>query len=546
MIKVRDRGLHHFTIYHEQSYYLDLEIFSDVKKEVGTITSWQLQSNTFSGSGEDFMSLLQTLQNLASTCTQKQTHTDEVYIVWVKNLLPIKGFFADYITQNFEDIYIQVLNHIEFRCIVDWNKDLKKASVNYCTAYGQKILDTVFIPNRYFYITPNQIIRRKLQHNVGKYQNILKTINPQTFKDYKFYRSALFGGIVYTPYKCTIEEPIIAYDIVSSYIYALLTQKHVCSKPKIVDPSQYELYEWSENQQSLGIYEISYFCIEPYIKCFKDSKGEKLETGEHTVKLTLTSIDLRLFKIIAEVKSITCEYLEVYKVDYVPKYLRDVLVEEFIKKVQLKPFKNERHAEYCTQKVILNGNYGDTIRVCENESEFKDIYGKPYLAMQWGIWTTSYARFHLFSLASKLRGWLYSDTDSIYCFDNDYNRQLINDYNIQTLNHIKEFCKKFKYKFEDLKTLGQFDLEYEITKFRSFAQKEYCFITSHNEYVVKAAGCEKREWNKKDAEKLFKDSTYQIPVGKRVFPVVDGQHSTYYEIVLENEDAQLFSSMLSM
>ena len=67
----------------------------------------------------------------------------------------------------------------------------------------------------------------------------------------------------------------------------------------------------------------------------------------------------------------------------------------------------------------------------------------------------------------QLDGWIYSDTDSIYCFDTVENRERINAYNDEIRSKVKHFCEEFGYNeyYDDLKDIGKFETEHEIVKF---------------------------------------------------------------------------------
>lgn len=533
---VRDRGWQNITLYKRKSWAVDF------KYEDGKLIAWVIKKpdeNCIGKSVKDFIGVINKFKKDMELKVYHKKRKD-LQIIWCRNLNVIRGFFCDYITEDF-GMYIQISRVFEFRDINTWNEDLKKASIEEIYAYGQEILDKVFIPNKYFYVTPNQIIRKKLKKGVGDNVELLKQINPKSFVDYNYIRSALFGGLVYCPYEGKIfDEPMLAIDLTSAYIYDMLVCKHCMSEEKEENPKDYEMFIGMQNHTSIGTYKIIYTCVDKYISCFKDSEGHKLEVTNgmpKTVEMVLNNYDLELIKKIANCTGIDCTLLYSYKLDYLPQYVRDCLVEEYIKKQELKAFKDTKKAELKTQKKIVNGIYGDTIRKYDTEEEWKEASKYPYLPMQAGVWTTSYCKKFLFELASKVEGWVYSDTDSIYCYDTYKNRKLIEEFNLRIRETIKEYCNMFEYDYEKLKDLGTFDVEY-LSMFRAFKQKEYCYIKTNGEVVVKAAGIEKTKWTPELAKekKLFDPTTKKMP-NKVTLPFVT--EGSYEEMTFEGEDADL-------
>ena len=58
----------------------------------------------------------------------------------------------------------------------------------------------------------------------------------------------------------------------------------------------------------------------------------------------------------------------------------------------------------------------------------------------------------------------YSDTDSIYCEDNNHNAIIIDEYNAEAERKVKAYCDKFGAYFDKLKDLGKFMFKKSIKK----------------------------------------------------------------------------------
>lgn len=535
-------GKNHSNFMHK---VFGLEIKFESKEDHGEFLGWELYDvNGLVSKGynrESFIAFLKYLKEQHKLEQYNEYNKDKV-LIYIDNVEKIDGFFNNYKTDYFSYLTIDLETFFEFRSYKDFNKELKSAEEAVC--YMQKLVDMVFVPEKHFYLTPNQHIRQVLKDLCKKEKsNIAREMFPESPYEYKRLREALYGGICYCPLPgVTKTIPMLGLDIKSAYIYALMTQKYPMSKPEKADPSTWEFYVNNSLENSLGIYEITYTTASNIVHCFKDytnTKTENLKSGTNVkVLLTLNSVDLSILLNLPRVyiKEVVCYYLEVYKMDYLPNYVIDTLIKEYEKKNHIDKKKDSE--AYDLQKEILNGIYGNMIRRI-NLDYFKDKKKHAYLAPQWGIWTTSYCKQHLLGLALDVEGWTYSDTDSIYCYDTEKNRKLLDNYNLKTLGVMKEFCERYGADFFELCELGSFEPEYEIIKFKALKQKEYLFTTKEGKIYVKAAGCNKEEMPIDD--RLYK--LKHLPVGSRTFTFpVEG---SYYEKTLIGEAARTMLILLA-
>lgn len=517
-VSVKDKKLRHWSKYYQYVYTLDIDFESFEKR--GELRGWTLSSTqeTYHGATKEYF--FEVLKELKRKLDLHYTgSSDDVVVIYIDKIAKVKGFFNEAITQSFEDITYTLFDVFEIRSYTPWTEDPSEM---------QEIVDKIFIPERYFYLTPNQRMRKKIEKTRSE---IVEQVYPDDYIDYGFIRQGLFGGICFCPYPgMTVNKPMISIDLKSAYIFSLLIEKHCMSRLEKVDPQNFEYYLHNEYETSLGLYRIKYFASSSMIYTYKDIDGIQLQKGEQEVEIALTSIDLKILMKMEgfTIKELTCLYLEKYDLDHLPKPLMDILVEEYMKKDTL----IKGTVEYKLQKVTLNGIYGNSIKTVKDRKEFNDQKNKSGLCPQWGVWTTSYTKKLLLGLATHLSGWVYSDTDSIYCADTPENRELIYHYNMQTQCRIRDFCDQYGYDFEALKELGSFEVEYEIKKFRALKRKEYLFTTKDDRIIVKAAGCNKEEMPLDDS--LYNVS--KLPVGTRVFSDSD---NGYYEYTRDGELAAL-------
>lgn len=538
-------------------FVLELNFFTEESVEAGFLTGWHLyDANGLFKSGETVEDFIYTLQNLVDFYKLEvyNNFSKDSILIYVDNVEKIYGFFLKYVTAEFMPHSCEICRFFEFRNYKTWQKDIVYAKE--AARIMQKFVDEFFVPEKYFYLTPNQRTRKLLSKACKEEKStVAKDAFPENPFAYNVLRSALFGGICYCPLPGVIKEkPILGLDIKSAYIYSLLTKKFPVSKAKEENPENWEFYVKNEFEGSLGTYKITYTTASTIVHCFKDLNGKNLVSGQNvTVTLTLTNIDLDILLNLEKVyiKEVVCTYLEVYDLDYLPRYVVARLVEEYLKKSHIDKEKNPEL--YKLQKTILNGIYGNCIKKIDF-AYFGSKKNGAYLTPQWGIWTTSYTKQHLLGLALQMSGWLYSDTDSIYCYDTIQNRNLLKAYNEKTRKIMASFCERTGYIHPELLELGEFELEHEIVKFKALKQKEYLFTTKEGKIIVKAAGCSKEEMPLVDS--LYKLKS--LPVGTKIFSFIkdkpskvekDGKiyenESSYYELAFKGEKAKMMLTLLA-
>lgn len=504
-MKIHDRGSQ-WNDYLEIGFGLSIEVEDDSIKEIKLVSTDKKMSNIFY-TADAFIQYLGDMVDEYGLKWQSKT-AKTICIIFTDNLMKIAGYFAKYVTDSFSTLYLQLFEFFEFRDITRW-KDIHDAEE--IANYAKYLIDNLFIPNKYFYLTPNQVPRRDIKKACN--DKTAAEIYPVSYKNYLSYRAGLFGGLCYAPYKdLIIEEPLMCLDLTSAYIYDLLIEKHCITAFKEANPEHWEYYKNSSNKTSIGYYKITYFSSSNKIHCFKDDNGNRLEKGENTVYITMTSIDLKTFSEMVQVIDIKCIWLDVCELGDLPKYMLDEVVKQYIKKVDLKDGDEEM---YILQKSIVNGIFGDCIRDYKEE-EFNKSRKTPSVAPQWGIWCCSYAKRNLLKLANKVEGWVYSDTDSIYCNNNKYNRELVKEYNKEVQEKVKAFCKKYRYDYEKLKDLGTFKIEKELVKFKAITQKVYMYTTKQGQFKLIAAGLDQSTI--KVDESLY---TEKLKYGSRLFKYID-------------------------
>lgn len=545
MLHCRDKGWGVHSNYVTEGWGLTFEDFTDLGENIGDegsyLTKWTLSSKNITYTGEDVKSLLDTLEMLIDKydLQVRSNLSKDILVIYTDRLFELGCYLKNHLTDVFI-CYIQVMNNIEFReC---WNEDMTTAEDIY--KWADDYIQNLFIPDKYFYLTPSQISRKRIYRMCKKHQeNLGAKIFPSDYPKFKYIRNSLYGGICYCPYpEMEFNRPIIEIDLKSAYIFAFIKRHCSTIGRRVRDTSVWERYLDDDYKFSIGTYKITYSCWSNRIRCYKTIEGyTPSQEGIHTDTFRFTNKDLRIFLANVNATQVECTELLEFDTDYLPKPVLDCIIDMYMRK------ETSDGIEKAIAKIILNSIYGNTSRKREEE-EFKRLSEQDMtLPPQWGTFITVYCKEMLLAMGMQLEGWIYSDTDSIFCFDTRENRAKIDEFNKKTRLEVKDFCDKFGYDFNVLKNLGAFMIEEEIIRFKAWKQKQYAFQRKDGSVVVKASGCVRREY---DASVFDMKS---VPVGEkviRIYPVFeerstvkDGKKYTsetsYWKLIAEGEDAEL-------
>ena len=536
-----ERSRHKFTNYRLAGCGLTIKHINGDKS--GYMLSWELvvDGRVFTGSTVDeFIKLLKDFTKKYKLKSYSENKKDKV-LIYTDNLKKFYGFFYKYLQEKFKS-YVVLCDYFEVR--PSW-KDFETAKE--IAEYARFLIDNLFVPDKYFYLTQPQIIRKRIDRS--RDNDVAYDVFPDSYNQYKYIREAVYGGICYIKCKDWIyNERIVSFDLKSAYIYCMLCMVNCISKGIDLEP-----IEWDKTELlTIGTYEIEFYCNTNIVSCYEDINKEKIEKTEKLQRRTfvLTNIDRDIILKHCEIVSVKCTRLIGYEKGRLPKYLLDTLVEEFIKKETL------TGEDRAIQKIVLNSIYGALLKIIHNRDEWKDKYNhNPSLAPQWGIFVLGYCKQLVLEVALQLDGWYYSDTDSIYCKDTPENRQIIEDFNNKIRMSTMELCKEYGYPFEKLMFIGNFMEEHKIKKLRTIKQKVYMYMTVNNEYIVKAAGCNtenlpKGKWlfrlKKIPVGKKYYDSPTYTPSKETINGVEYSNETGYYGYYLHDDDAEIMDAYISI
>lgn len=543
-IDVTEKKLCHHTKYFKTG--LGLYLCNFTYQDHGYIEYWSLSSPNTTIKGNTIQELVDTLYKIIDENSMHDTenHHDKA-VIYTDNIMKTYGFMQKYATDLFKEYNFTLFDVFEVRDIrqfIDGVAEIKDQLNIDCEAskaiaiYVQKLIDEIFVPERYFYITPNQRLRKHIAKAYRKSKsNLVQQMCPTDYKQFEILRESYFGGLCYCPYRgLVIDDPVIEYDRTSAFIYDLLIEKKPISAPRIVDPSNWQYYIDSPSKTAKGIFEISYSLWSNKLDCIKDIEGKKITSKQNQKGIfSLSIIDVQTIQeVLQDPKNgkldyIECKYLEEYDFGYLSKEHRDVCVEEYINKENLR---NAPKYQYEGQKRITNGFYGNTSQkvpgdtYLEKRDNYKAFVKNLALAPQWGIWTTAYARQNLIRLGMKLDGWYYSDTDCVFILDTAKNRKIVEEYNQAMKDKVKDFCDRFSYDFDKLQKLGQYKIEAELVKFETENKKIYKYLTKEGKFKLTAAGFDQE--GKDIGPHLF---GHKLEYGTKTLPTITKETSEYID-----------------
>lgn len=377
------------------------------------------------------------------------------------------------------------------------------------------------------------------------YKSIIESMRIESEDEYNQLKRAFAGGFTH----CNINysnqniglqygDEIISHgDFASSYPYNILSKKYPMGKPEFYSEiTDFKLFKKLINTKCC-IFDI----------CFEDifakvgfenilSKSKCMIEGQSAINngrvifvrgkcyTTITNIDFLYLEKFYTWKSMKIVNLRAYRKDYLPKNLILAVLEFYEKKTTLKEVTG-KEIEYMVSKNMINSIFGmmvtdiirDEINYQDGEYIVKkldsleisnelDRYNKNYmrfLAYQWGVFITAYARNELFTIIYELGDdYIYSDTDSQFFLNYEKHEKFFIDYNKNIESSLLEMCKHHVINFNKCKPknskgkeklIGIIEFEENLIRFRSFGAKRYLYQFEDGFVNMTVSGCKKEK-----------------------------------------------------
>ena len=350
--------------------------------------------------------------------------------------------------------------------------------------------------------------------------------------DYLHLRAAFRGGNTHANARFADQllKNVTSYDIASSYPACMVCNKFPMSKFMwITMETYYKLMEDRENYVFLIHAAFIHLRFKadhgiPYIPLAKTkghSEDRILDNGRirkaSFVTMWLSDVDLDIIKEDYDIEEIRFESVYVARADYLPEEFRNVVMDYFRAKTELKGKTDpESIYNYNLAKARVNALYGMLVmRIDQTVTEYtgegetgyietteekrklnpdiwlqetlEDYYKKrsSFLCYQWGVWVTVWARFRLWQMMRVIgRDLAYIDTDSVKFLNLIRHQEDINNLN----RILREDAIKHGAYADDIKGnrhyLGVFEHDGDYDKFKTLGAKKYvvqigkeCFST---------------------------------------------------------------------
>ena len=359
------------------------------------------------------------------------------------------------------------------------------------------------------------------RESVGTYRDYRRFIlgtSILSVDEYLQLRNRVFqGGFTHANafYNNVVVKNVSSYDFSSSYPAVMVAEKYPYGRAELIDKLTKEEFEHSLKYYCC-MFDVTFYDIEDKIQyehpisishCRK--KVNALEDNGRVVRAdyletSLTELDFDIVKRFYRWRKMKVKNFRRYKKNYLPKSFVKTVLDLYQKKTELKEV-DGFEAEYMFSKELLNSCYGMTVTdICKPEiqyvnnewitpelsiQEYADMlekYNKKknrFLAYQWGVWVTAYARRNLFTgIYNAGMNYIYSDTDSVKVKLTPEFEKYIESYNKTMLGKLTKALEYHKLPIElitpktkegKIKPLGYWNYEFTYSRFKTLGAKRY-------------------------------------------------------------------------
>ena len=390
---------------------------------------------------------------------------------------------------------------------------------------------------------------KKSSRQFIKYHYFIRNLIIQSVNEYKQLKRAFAGGFTHANPLIVgkIQKDVTSYDFTSSYPAVMLSEKFPMMQGKLITIKDKEHFNRCINNFCC-LFDATFKGIESKIwfehyisqsHCYS-CINSKLDNGRlisaDEISITLTEQDFKIIEQTYEWKELRVKNFRIYKRDYLPKEFIIAILELYKKKTELKDVQG-MEKEYLHSKELLNSCYGMCVTdICRDEVEFDIDSGKwvdsasvkdyekniqkyneskqRFLAYQWGVWVTAYARANLWNGILNIRNdYCYSDTDSLKLINEEKHRKYFTDYNERIVKKLHMMLDHYNLPHElvspktikgEEKMIGVWDYEFKCD-FKTLGAKRY-IIKRGDKYTITISG-------------LNKDTTmdYLVKTNKNIF-----------------------------
>ena len=374
----------------------------------------------------------------------------------------------------------------------------------------------------------------------------------ETYKMRSLIKSLLQGGYVFSKADGDTFINVGNNDAKSFYPSIMLSRPLPYEKFTECDPTE----EMDTEHAYIIILEAANVeAVKPFLtidnknirKCDRErviAKGSKISSIGGKCTLIFTDLDFYTFKRHYKYTYLNIKKMYKAKTHLIPKMYADFILECYNEKEKAKAeYKkdpsdiNKRRLELA--KIKLNAIFGMNLtdyfkpqaELMHDEWKQDYLTAKKYnekleelkksesinFVESWGVWITAWARYILLQLIDKIDKYvLYTDTDSIYYFECDKVKEIIEDFNLSLEHDIKT---SYLTQGHLVGLLGQFVYEHHHDKFKALHVKSYASERDGKLYMTVAGLNKSAVYQLNNDINNFKDGF--------IFDKTDIKHITY-------------------
>lgn len=263
-------------------------------------------------------------------------------------------------------------------------------------------------------------------------------------------------------------------------------------------------------------------------KCIQDIHADviscngKIVMVSGVVRIVLSNFDFDIIRDQYDISGYNILACDTYTTRKLPSYVTNTINTLYARKSDIKallkedPENSDLKATYAITKSLLNSVYGctftkpvrDDIQINENfefvtdynSETLEDFYNRKSscLCYQWGVFTTSLARYELHHVIKNVIGYenfLYCDTDSAFYLDKPIIKTRIEEYNDSCRKEAEEKGQYVTLEDGSLKYYHHLDYEDDSGKglvFKSLHAKCYGLVLPGNRLKITVAGVQRK------------------------------------------------------
>lgn len=427
--------------------------------------------------------------------------------------------------------------------------------------------------------------------NTGTYRDYhryMLGLSIRSVEEYLQLRQRVFtGGFTHANafYNNVIVKDVDSYDFTSSYPYVMISEKYPYGRAELIEITSKEQLK-KNLKKYCCMFDVRFINIEEKITyehpisishCRKklnayEDNGRLVKAD--MIETSMTNVDFQIIKRFYKWEKMYIKNFRRYKKNYLPKAFIKTILDLYKQKTELKNVVG-KEAEYLYSKELVNSCYGMTVTdICRPEInyindkwEVSEITNEDYekmiksyntkknrfLAYQWGVWVTAYARRNLFTgIYNAGMNYIYSDTDSIKLKLTPEFESYVKRYNENVIQKLQRAMDYHKLDMSlcspktidgKIKTLGLWDYETHYSRFKTLGAKRY-MTEVNGEISLTVSGINKKfaipylKTLGKDLFDLFDDNLY-IPkeytvngvkisgTGKNIHTYIDEEKTGY-------------------